>query len=66
MTFGGHYVIEPADPEDASQATRVKNMQTIDIGLEQSPCFSTVQEHRQNLKLDRADSWPMPQARYGA
>ena len=78
------YVIEPADPYDASQAAHMERLQTIDIGLEQGPmgpCFSAVQEDRQDArlvqaefcnktstvsKLDRADSWPMPQARYGA
>ena len=41
------YVIEPADPEDASQAAHMERLQTIDIGLEQGPCFSAVQEDRQ-------------------
>ena len=49
------YVIEPADSEDASQATRVKNLQTIDIGLEQGPCFSAVQEDRQDARLVQAE-----------
>ena len=47
------YVIEPADPEDASQATRVESLQKIDIGIEQGPRFSAVQEHRQNTRLTR-------------
>ena len=40
------YVIDPADSDNASQAAHVKRLQTIDIGLEQGPCFSAVQEHR--------------------
>ena len=45
------YLIEPADSDNASQAAHVKRLQTIDIGLEQGPCFSAVQEHRQNVRL---------------
>ena len=44
-------MIESADPEDASQAAHVERLQTIDIGLEQGPCFSAVQEGRQDARL---------------
>ena len=40
------YVIEPGDPEYASQAAHVERLQTIDIGLEQGPCFSAVTEEK--------------------
>ena len=49
------YVIEPADPEDASQAAHVECLQMIDIGLEQGPCFSAVQEDRQDARLVQAE-----------
>ena len=49
------YVIEPVDPEDASQAAHMKRLQTIDIGLEQGPCFSAVQEDRQEAQLIQAE-----------
>jgi len=49
------YVIEPAYPKNAPQATRVKSLQTIDIGLEQGPCFSAVQEDRQETRLVQAE-----------
>ena len=39
------YMINPADPKNASQAMHVKSLQTIDIGLEQGPDFGTAQEH---------------------
>ena len=49
------YVIEPADPEDASQAAHVERLKTIDIGLEQGSCFSAVQEDRQDARLVQAE-----------
>ena len=49
------YVIEPADPEDASQAAHVERLRTIDIGLELGPCFSAVQEDRQDAQLVQAE-----------
>ena len=52
------YVIEPADPEDASQAAHMKRLQTIDIGLQQVfglSCFSAVQEDRQDARLIQAE-----------
>ena len=39
------YVIEPADPKDASQATHLESLQAIYISLEQGPGFRAVQEH---------------------
>ena len=49
------YVIEPADPEDVLQAVHMKRLQTIDIGLEEGPCFSAVQEDRQDARLVQAE-----------
>ena len=40
------YMVKPADSEDASQATHVKSLHAIDISLEESSRFSTVQKHR--------------------
>ena len=48
------YVIKPADPNNASQATHVKSLQVIYTGLEQGPGFRTVQEYGEDTRLVEA------------
>jgi hypothetical protein len=45
LHFYIRYAIEPADPENAPQAAHVESLQPIDIGLEQGPRLSAVQEN---------------------
>ena len=68
------YVIKPADPKNASQASHVECLQAIYITLEQGPGFRTTQEYGEDTRiveaklgdeaeislstLDRAGSWP--------
>jgi hypothetical protein len=48
------HVVEPADSEDTTQATHVKSLQPIDVGLEQGPCLGAVQENGQDACLIEA------------